>query len=382
MLSGMPPIPRPNNGIDSLNQEGGSDAVSQVPLLWQSRRATKILALVASVFACVFVIVLAFGRRQEQQIVGKWERIDVNNTGERAEFLKDGSAIFYKSNMSMSGRWRFLDDGRFETRATILGVDRAQLHTVKFEFGGDIITLTSEDGTVERHMRVAAFSHDQVKMRLEKEDIRVAGKKVQSLRSINSMKLIGMALLSYRDARGFFPPAYTTDRNGKPLLSWRVLILPQLDQIALYQQFHLNEPWDSEHNMRLIARMPDEYKPQRNESLTGEGKCAYLTVRGEWTIFPGKKSIALNEITDGTSNTIMVVEVPDDRAVIWTRPDDFEYNEQDPLAGLIGPQEDGFLAIIGNGSVCSFPWSIKETTLKALFTRNRGETIDWNTIKR
>lgn len=316
----------------------------------------------------------------EQRIVGKWERIDALNTGERAEFLKDGSAIFYKGAMTLQGRWRFVDGGRLETRATVLGVDEAQLHTV--EFDGNTIILTSEDGTVERHRRVTTFTPSHRKTGLGIDDVRAARTQVRSQISINNMKMIGLAMHNYRDAHGAFPPAFTTDRNGKPLLSWRVLILPYLGEGTLYKQFHLNEPWGSEHNLRLIARMPREYKPPRNAALAGEGRSTYLTVRGRNTIFPGRESIALDKITAGTSNTIMVVEVLDDRAVLWTKPDDFEYKEQDPLAGLIGPQDGGFLALLGDGSVRSLPWSINETTLKALFTRNSTERIDWSAIER
>ena len=114
-----------------------------------------------------------------------------------------------------------------------------------------------------------------------------------------------------------------------------MLILPFIEQDALYKQFHLDEPWDSEHNKQLIAKMPPEYKSP-NSKVSGEGKTNYLTVRGPQSVFPGKKALSFQDIPDGTSNTIMTVEVTDDRAVIWTKPDDFEYDPQDPLKGLVG----------------------------------------------
>ena len=73
---------------------------------------------------------------------------------------------------------------------------------------------------------------------------------------MNNLKQIGLAMHNYHDARGRLPAAYTVDKDGKPLLSWRVLILPYTEEAALYKEFHLDEPWDSEHNKNLIARMP------------------------------------------------------------------------------------------------------------------------------
>ena len=77
---------------------------------------------------------------------------------------------------------------------------------------------------------------------------------------INNLKQIGLAMHNYHAMHKTFPPAYTVDKAGKPLLSWRVLILPYLEQDALYKEFHLDEPWDSEHNRALIDRMPATYR--------------------------------------------------------------------------------------------------------------------------
>ncbi|MBN2579458.1 MAG: DUF1559 domain-containing protein [Pirellulales bacterium] len=189
--------------------------------------------------------------------------------------------------------------------------------------------------------------------------------------SKNNMKQIALALHIYLDAHKCFPPAYSTDPSGKPLLSWRVLILPCLDEGELYDQFHLDEPWDSDHNKQLIARMPRVY--QNPNGSVGEGKTHYLTVRGLNTIFPGKEKIKVTGVTDGLSKTVMTVEVPAEKAVIWTKPDDFEYNEQNPLKGLTGWRPGIFLAGFADGAVQAITNSIDPTVLKALFTRNGRE---------
>ena len=92
--------------------------------------------------------------------------------------------------------------------------------------------------------------------------------------SVNNMKQIGLAMFNYACQYKTLPPAYTTDKNGKPLLSWRVLLLPYMDEDGLYKQFHLDEPWDSEHNKPLVAQMPQTYRAQ----------AAGLRQRGEPTI--------------------------------------------------------------------------------------------------
>jgi hypothetical protein len=201
----------------------------------------------------------------------------------------------------------------------------------------------------------------------------------QHAHSVNNMKQIGLAMHNYHDARRIFPPAFKADKDGKPLLSWRVLVLPNIDEDELYNQFHLNEPWDSEHNKKLIDKMPNIYKAPTSKA--GAGKTNYLTVRGEKTIYSGSKGFRIADIADGTSNTIMVVEASDEKAVPWTKPDDFEYDEKDPIKGLVGLQPNEFLALFADGAVRTLPKSIDPKVLKALFTRDGGEAVDPNQIR-
>lgn len=196
----------------------------------------------------------------------------------------------------------------------------------------------------------------------------------QRIQSINNMKQIGLAMHNHADAMKKFPPAFKADKDGKPLLSWRVLILPYLEEGELYKQFHLDEPWDSEHNKKLINTMPDVYRSPG--SAAGAGKTNYLTVRGEKTAFPGDKGLKIMDIRDGTSNTIMVVEASDEKAVPWTKPDDFEYDEKDPIKGLVGLQPDAFLALFVDGSVQTIKKSIDAKALNAFFTRDGREPVD------
>ena len=193
------------------------------------------------------------------------------------------------------------------------------------------------------------------------------------VQSVNNLKQIGLAMHNHHDAFKTLPPAYIADKSGKPLLSWRVSILRFIEQEALYRQFHLDEPWDSEHNKKLIPLMPEVYRAPGSKA--GPGKTNYLTVRGKDTVFPGAEKISFAQIKDGTSYTIMVVEASDSSAVEWTRPDDFVPDPKEPTKGLVGLRPGGFLALFVEGSVHFLPASADPDKLKALFTRAGREPV-------
>ncbi len=187
--------------------------------------------------------------------------------------------------------------------------------------------------------------------------------------SENKMKAIAVALVRYEATYNVFPAAYTVDKNGKPLLSWRVLILPYLGHDALYKEFHLDEPWNSEHNNRLVYRMPKAYKSLES-NVASDGKTNFLTAHGEQTVFPGKKGISLSEISNAFTKTITAVEVSDEKAVTWTQPDDLQLNESDPLNGVVGLHRGCFVAAFVDGHVDIVPETINPQAVKAMFSRN------------
>jgi Tol biopolymer transport system component len=189
--------------------------------------------------------------------------------------------------------------------------------------------------------------------------------------STQNLRRLGLALHNYHDTFRRLPPAYRSDESGKPLLSWRVLVLPFLEQGPLYEQFHLDEPWDSEHNRKLIAAMPAVFRSP--QSRAQPGKTNYLGVGGQRGIFPGKEGIRFASIMDGMSNTIAVVEVDDAAAIEWTRPGDFEPDVGD-LTGTLGGLRNGqFLALLADGSVDLLSSRVPRSTLYALFTRDDGQ---------
>jgi Protein of unknown function (DUF1559) len=191
----------------------------------------------------------------------------------------------------------------------------------------------------------------------------------------NNLMKIGLAMHSYAEAEGHFPPAAICNPQGKPLLSWRVAILPYLGQQNLYQQFRLDEPWDSQANKRLLPRMPAVYRSPFGKPLGEFNRTTMLVPVGEKFAFFGQQGRKPAEFTDGLSQTILVVEVAPDRAVQWTKPDDLAIDERDPAAGLFGERDGGFMAAMADGDVKFIPQAASKQALRALFTINGGDRV-------
>jgi hypothetical protein len=203
---------------------------------------------------------------------------------------------------------------------------------------------------------------------------------VQSARSAagnavsgNNLRQIGLAIHNYHDLHRQFPTDIT-DEQGNKLLSWRVRLLPFFEAGPLYEQFRQNEPWDSKHNMQLLAQMPEALK---NPLVPDPTATNYLATRGAGTFWEdGKAKLTFAEILDGTSNTIMVVEANADKAVPWTKPADLDVDPSNPQAGLgaLRPA-GGFQALFGDGSVQPIGKEVSAEILRAMFTRAGGEVI-------
>ncbi|MBA2116948.1 DUF1559 domain-containing protein [Bremerella alba] len=204
------------------------------------------------------------------------------------------------------------------------------------------------------------------------------------MQSSNNLKQIGLAMHNFHDVYRGLPAQAKTDAEGKPLLSWRVMILPFIEQSAMFDQFHMDEPWDSEHNKQFIKHMPETYR--RPNSTAPEGYTTYLVPVGKNTIFEAKsqptsegqkitKGAGFRDITDGLSNTAMCVEVNDDAAVIWTKPSDLEVDLMNVLKGLGNAQPNGFNCLFGDGSVRFISENVDTNNLKNIFQRNDGNVL-------
>jgi hypothetical protein len=199
----------------------------------------------------------------------------------------------------------------------------------------------------------------------------------------------GLAMLNYESAKANLPlddlPATNFDGSGNPYLSWRVHVLPFMGYQALYSQFRLNEPWNSAHNLPLASKMPDIFRTPgdaasststRLQLISGEGEPYYLRRVSGRLVGP-----RLQQVTDGTTNTILVVESGANQAVTWTKPDDLEFVAATPLSAL-GTLSGRIKAVTMDGAVRTFSSSIAPADFAALVTVSGGELVDAGTLAR
>jgi uncharacterized protein (TIGR03067 family) len=195
------------------------------------------------------------------------------------------------------------------------------------------------------------------------------------MQSINNLSQIGRAIYFYYDVNGHLPVHAIYGKDGKTaLLSWRVAILPQLDQEALYKEFILDQPWDSPHNRKLVAKIPNVFAPvglgKKEEGLT-----YYQVFTGPNLIFDGTNKVRFSDIRDGPANTILVVEAND--PVIWTRPADLKLvKEMDKMPAVGGLFKDRTHVLFCDAHVDFLTRKVPPSVLQALVTPNGGEKVN------
>jgi hypothetical protein len=230
--------------------------------------------------------------------------------------------------------------------------------------------------------------------------------------SMSNLHTIALALHKYHDEYGCFPPAAVFNHEGQPLYSWRVPLLPFVGQAKLYEQFRLDEAWDSPANKPLLAGMPEVYAPPGERRPPVDFATCYLVFDGPGAIFfsgskpplfddsmnrartpgfqvhpqrPGEQAVyafghrsRFASIVDGPANTILLVEA-DDR-VPWTKPQELPYVAQQPLPKLGGHYHGDFLVALADGSVRVVRKTTSEEAIRAAITANGGEIPppDWN----
>jgi len=176
------------------------------------------------------------------------------------------------------------------------------------------------------------------------------------------------------DNNGKYPPPYTKSAQGSPLLSWRVLILPYIEQQNLFNKFNQNEAWDGPTNKPLLSFMPKMYLSSGNYDVNTAFKTTFLAPVAKETIFSPAGGVTKNSVSDGLSNTILIADVDDDFATEWTRPVDLNVNAQNPALGLTNSNPAGFMALFGDGSVKVAP-NRPLPNVWAMFTIGGGEQI-------
>lgn len=190
----------------------------------------------------------------------------------------------------------------------------------------------------------------------------------------NNLKQIGLAIHQYETLHGCYPPAYLTDRNGTPLHSWRVLILPQLGEMSLYNAYNFSEPWDGPNNRQLLAKRPVVYACASDAKLDAN-TTSYAAVFGDDCMFRKGAPTRTRDMVDGTTNTIVVAEAASAN-IPWTKPEDVDVSLHGGLNdpnGFSSRHVNGFQALLGDGSVRLIPKTISQSTLNAIYTRDGRE---------
>lgn len=188
----------------------------------------------------------------------------------------------------------------------------------------------------------------------------------------NYLKQIGLALYNYHDEYDSFPPAYTVDEHGRPLHSWRTLILPYIDQSDLYSQIDLTKPWNDPTNKQAMETQLHVF--QCPSASVEPNHTTYLASNGEQQAFHNNATRQIRAFADGPANTLMVAEVPSAFSVPWMSPQDAD----ESLLNRIRADEStthagGFQMLFCEGSVRFIECDIDEATFQALLTIDGGD---------
>jgi prepilin-type processing-associated H-X9-DG protein len=195
----------------------------------------------------------------------------------------------------------------------------------------------------------------------------------------NHLKDIGLALRLYHNEYGSFPPAYVADADGRRMHSWRVLVLPFIDDEcrAVHAAYDFSQPWNSIGNKQLLGKRPGIFAcPSRGRSGKGEDT-SYAAVFGPNCVFSGPDPRSLSEITDRKNETLLIAEVTDSN-IPWTKPEDIDvtvHSKPGDRMGFSSDHDGGFYALFADGSVRFVNETVKQATFDALTTRNGGETV-------
>jgi prepilin-type processing-associated H-X9-DG protein len=215
------------------------------------------------------------------------------------------------------------------------------------------------------------------------QSARGAARRIQAM---NNLKQIGLAMHNYHDVYKHFPSAVVygignkdkDKKGGRVGHSWRVELLPFLEAAPLYTQYIFNEPWDSENNKKILAQMPAVFRDPNDDSKSTNS--SYYALVGEGTVFSPKDGfkdgVRLRDITDGSSNTLAVVEAK--RSIPWTKPEDIPFDPKKELPNLGGWNKGGYNALFCDGHVRFIADAIDKTMLKWLILRNDGHAVNIN----
>ena len=195
----------------------------------------------------------------------------------------------------------------------------------------------------------------------------------QQIMSKNNMKQLMLAAHNYHDVYNKFPESAITGPDGTTKHSWRVALLPFLEQQDLYEEYILEEPWDSPNNRRVLEKMPAVFRhPAAPPASTNA--CYFGLVGPDTAMGDGKKAYALRDITDGSSNTIFLVEAK--KNIPWTKPEDISVPSAASLPSFGGFTSDGYHVVLCDGFARFIQSTIDATTLQNAVNRRDGNPVN------
>lgn len=193
----------------------------------------------------------------------------------------------------------------------------------------------------------------------------------------NNLKQIGLAMHNYHDTFMVFPAAHFNDSQGKPRVSWRVAILPYIDQAPMYQGISMNESWDGPSNSRFSATMPQTYACP-SAPMNRVNTC-YATIVGPKSVLGADKCVTIRDIVDGTSNTMLVAEACM-LGIPWMKPQDIDaasFTAVGDPGGVSSFHRAGVHVLMSDGSVHFISSATDPNIVKAMTTRDGGEQINF-----
>jgi hypothetical protein len=286
------------------------------------------------------------------------------------------------------------DDPRVaaDPEAAMLKAARTALQTMKVRREDTAVSLTLPSGTEALPLAVMHLAGALVMPFPTDYTPAVTG--WSETENVRNMKRIADAMLAYHEKHGHLPPRLLRGKDGQPLLSWRVLLLPHLGEEKLFREFKLDEPWDGPHNRQLVARMPRVYFAY----LAGPTVpvTAYQVFAGKGAAFEGDQVWKLADLTDGASETLLFAEAG--RPVPWTKPEDLDFAPGQPLPRLGGTYGETFRLACADGQVRELPsgWvphprtglmpqmrrqpGFDDRLIRAFITRSGGEKVDLSKV--
>ena len=194
----------------------------------------------------------------------------------------------------------------------------------------------------------------------------------------NNLRQIGIAINLYEYEHGHYPPPFTTDENGRPLHSWRVLILPYLEMRDLFDQIDLTKPWNHPDNLRFADAMPQVFDCPKATESSPTFTTAYVAVTGHDTVWRPDATVSTRDVPDGTSKTVLVIECEAARTH-WMAPNDVLFDDIVPVETtgetmlLSGPHPNSAVIVFCDGHVQYVSNKLRAQTIRSLCSRNGND---------